>query len=277
MRPEYSIFWIDASSLATTSRSFEGLATRLSPNGSRFPNPEAARAYVFKAIEGFAEHALFVFDNYDRPGKFLNIKEFFPYPVSILCTSRHTDSKRLGDSVEIGPMPIPEGIELLLLQSGCEHTADNIRDARSIVEKLGGLALAIDQAATYISTRRIPLDAFITLYAKRRAAILKHTAANWEYRRVRSNGAEEPLSVFTTWELSSEELETSAQDRESLTHLLTISAFLETAHISEGLFKHYYEVSEAKPAWLSSFLSDGVWDEDRYQDCIVRLLGVSII
>ena len=253
------------------------MATKLSPNGSRFPNPEAARAYVFKAIEDFAEHVLFVFDNYDRPGRFSNIKDFFPYRVSILCTSRHTDSKRLGNSVEVGPMPIPEGIELLLLQSGYEHTAENVKDAHSIVEKLGCLALAIDQAATYISTRLIPLDSFITLYAKRRAAILKHTAANWEYRRVRSSGAEEPLSVFTTWEMSFEELETSAEDRESLIHLLTISAFLDTAHISEGLFKHYYEVSEPKPAWLSSFLSDDIWDQDKYQDCIVRLLGVSII
>jgi len=146
-----------------------------------------------------------------------------------------------------------------------------------VVEKLGGLALAIDQAATYISARRIPLDAFVALYAKRRAAILKHTPANWEYRKARSNGADEPLSVFTTWEMSFEELETSAEERESLIHLLTLSSFLDTANISGGLFKHYHEVSEAKPAWLSGFLNDGVWDEDRYQDCIVRLLGVSLI
>ncbi len=67
-----------------------------------------------------------------------------------------------------------------------------------MVEKLGSLALAIDQAATYISARRIPLDAFVALYAKRRAAILKHTPAIWEYRKARSNGADEALSVFTT-------------------------------------------------------------------------------
>jgi len=77
--------------------------------------------------------------------------------------------------------------------------------------------------------------------------------------------------------MSFEELETSAEERESLIHLLTLSSFLDTAHISGGLFKHYHEVFEAKPAWLSGFLNDGVWDEDRYQDCIVRLLGVSLI
>jgi len=189
---------VDALSSATTSRSFEGIATKLSPNGSRFPNPEAARTYVFKIIEDFTEPVLFVFDNFDRPGKFLNIKEFFPQRVKILCTSRHVDSKRLGKSIEVGPMPIEEGIELLLLQSGYGHIIEIVRDAHSVVEKLGGLALAIDQAATYISARRIPLDAFVALYAKRRAAILKHTPANWEYRKARSNGADEPLSVFTT-------------------------------------------------------------------------------
>ena len=72
-------------------------------------------------------------------------------------------------------MSSDEGVELLLHQSGLEKATENVENAKAITEKLGGLALAIDQAATYISARHLPLESFIELYAKRRAAILKHT------------------------------------------------------------------------------------------------------
>ena len=64
-------------------------------------------------------------------------------------------------------------MELLLLQSGYERTEEKVEDARQIVETLGGLALAIDQAATYIGARDLPLKSFAEVFAKRRSAILK--------------------------------------------------------------------------------------------------------
>lgn len=65
-----------------------------------------------------------------------------------------------------------EGIGLLLLQAGYETTDENVENARQIVEILGGLALAIDQAATYIGARHVPLKSFPEVFAKSRSAIL---------------------------------------------------------------------------------------------------------
>ena len=72
-----------------------------------------------------------------------------------------------------------EGIELLLHQAGLEKTTENLEHAKAITQELGGLALAIDQAATYINARHVPLHTFSGVYEKRRAAILKHVSFRW--------------------------------------------------------------------------------------------------
>jgi len=119
---------------------------------------------------------LFVFDNFDQPGEFATVKDFFPHGAKILFTSRHVDSKRLGNPIEVGAMSAEEGVELLLHQAGLEKTAENVENAKAITQELGGLALAIDQAATYLSARHVPLHSFSNVYEKRRAAILKHVS-----------------------------------------------------------------------------------------------------
>lgn len=53
---------------------------------------------------------------------------------------------------------------------------ENRDHAILIIQELGGLALAIDQAATYINVRKVPLDSFSGVYKKRRDAILKHVS-----------------------------------------------------------------------------------------------------
>ena len=127
-------------------------------------------------MEALNDPLLFVFDTFDQPGELTTVKNFFPYGAKIILTSRHNDSKRLGSSIEVGAMPNDEGVELLLHQAGLQHTTENIDSAIAITKQLGGLALAIDQAATYISARHVPLHAFPGVYTKRRAAIFEHVS-----------------------------------------------------------------------------------------------------
>ena len=269
------MFWVDATSAGTAFRSFEDIGAVLAP-GTNFPNPEAARTFVLKTLESFTDPFLFVFDNYDQPGEFGTVKQFFPHRASIIITSRHVDTKRLGKCFEIGGMPVDEAVELLLLQAGLEKTPDNVENAKTITDKLGNLALAIDQAATYISARHVPLNSFIDVYARRKAAILKHTPTHWEYRKAGSDETEQSLSVFTTWEMSFEQLEGTPEERESVIHLLTLGAFIDTNNVGEGLFSLYAEQQD-RPRWLDAFMNDDEWDSDRYQDSIVRLLSVSLV
>ena len=275
-RAKNSIFWVDATSIGTVNRSFEDIASKLAP-GSNFSNPEAARTFVLKAFEGLPDPVLMVFDNYDKPAEFPTIQDYLSYRAKVILSSRHLDAKRLGKVIEVGAMTSEEGIELLLLlQSGYERTEVNIEDARQIVENLGGLALAIDQAATYIGARHVPLKSFPEVFAKRRLAILKHTPTHWEYSKTRLEDRDQPLSVFTTWEMSFEQLRVTEEEREWLAHLLTLGAFVDTRDISEGLFSLYASDTNSRK-WLEYFKNGTEWDSDKYQDSIVRLLSVSLV
>lgn len=102
-RTEISIFWVDATSMGTVNRSFEGFALKLAP-GSKFSNPEATRTFVLKQLEDLSEPVLMIFDNYDKPTEFPTIRDYLPHHSKIIFNSRHTDAKRLGKDVEIGAM-----------------------------------------------------------------------------------------------------------------------------------------------------------------------------
>lgn len=73
-------------------------------------------------------------------------------------------------------------------------------EAKRIVEKLGCLPLAIDQAGSYLSMLQKPLHAFLTLFEENFNKTLskKPPAAVWQY------GEE---TVVTTWEISFKEIE----------------------------------------------------------------------
>lgn len=164
-RAGHSVFWVDAANSGTAFRSFENIGSKIAPS-SNLPNPKAARTYVLKKLETFTDPLLFVFNSFDKAGDFTTIKEFYPHGAKIIFTSRHLDSKRLGKLIEVGAMAIDEGVELLLHQAGLEKTSENVENAKAITEKLGGLALAIDQAATYINARHVPLQSFSGVYEK---------------------------------------------------------------------------------------------------------------
>ena len=102
-RTENSIFWVDATSMGTVNRSFEGIAFKLAP-GSKFPNPEAARTFVLKKFEDLSDPVLMIFDNYDKPAEFPTIRDYLPHRSKIIFNSRHTDAKRLGKGIEVGAM-----------------------------------------------------------------------------------------------------------------------------------------------------------------------------
>ena len=89
--------------MGTVNRSFDGIALKLEP-GSTFLNPEAARTFVLKKLEGLSDPVLMIFDNYDKPTEFPTIRDYLPRCSKIILNSRHTDAKRLGKDIEIGAM-----------------------------------------------------------------------------------------------------------------------------------------------------------------------------
>lgn len=179
---------------------------------------------------------------------------------NLLFTSRHRDLEELGDVIDILPMPQNIGVKLLLHRYRSININDHMAEATAIVDRLGGLALAIDQASAYMQSIRLPvqrLGTFLPQYLAQREKVLKHTASNfWKYMKTgESAQRESAISAFTTWEMSFQQLLDSwSEQRDSVAHFLTLSAFFGPSHIEETLFISHLYVSEPFPSWMDVFL-----------------------
>ena len=276
-----SIFWVDAYSPATAAQSFTSAAGVITGKKADPGDFKASLRLVRESLTTWTNHWLIVFDNFDDPTLFesRNIKEYFPHGMNgaILITTRHQDVRRLGQTISINEMSQDEGLDLLFRQVGCQKNESNSSIARDIVARLGYLALAIDQAGAYISARGLPLSLFMDHYNKRREQVLKETPRSlWEYRRKLNNAeAETSLSVFTTWELSFEQIDDTDLKGKTLKHLLTLSAFFNNTDIFEDLFMVFHGLNN--PVWMEEFGSEDAWDSFRFQDALAQLAKLSLI
>ena len=166
-----SIFWVDASSLTALKQSFSSIAGTITLNKADPNDFELNLQIVRGSLSDRTDRWLMVFDNFDDPEAFesRDIKEYFPHNKNgaVLFTSRHGDARRLGRTISTSEMSESEGLELLFRQAKCDRNESNKRIAVEIISRLGGLALAIDQAGAYISARNLPLHLFMDHYNKR--------------------------------------------------------------------------------------------------------------
>ena len=179
----------------------------------------------------------------------------------VLFTSRNRELGRFGTLLEITPMSTEEGVRLLLRGYNIHDVQKQHRDTASeIIERLGHLALAIDQAAAYIKYKRMPLDRlgdFLTIYEAERQKILSYTPKKfWEY---------EHINAFTTWELSFQQLGLGDECwKEGTAHFLTLSAFFAPTTITESLFRLYHE--RCPTDWIRIFIRNGGVQDDEESD-----------
>ena len=76
--------------------------------------------------------------------------------------------------------------------------------------------------------------------------------------------------------MSFEQLEATGRERDSIIHLLTLAAFINTNDVSEGVFGLYSQQTK-RPDWLDAFMDGGAWHSDKYQDSIVRLYSAALV
>lgn len=161
-----------------------------------------------------------------------------------------------------------DGVNLLLRGNDEDDIKANFATALDIVQRLGCLALAIDQAAAFIHYKRIPphrLGDFLETYDVQREQILSYTPNEfWEYTTVQIHGEEaqsRAINAFTTWEMSLGQLENQISlPKVEIIRLLTVSAFFNTSKIEESLFRNYFEDGGNQAQWLRIICSsnDGV-------------------
>ena len=190
----------------------------------------------------------------------------------ILFTSRHRGLGELGPIIDVPPMPDKAGVELLLHRYTGIDVNDYMSEGSTIVNRLGGLALAIDQASAYMAYKQLPIDQlsdFLAQYEAQRKKVLQHTADHfWKYMKIGDeNGRRKAINAFTTWEMSFQQLLDGWDPPSSVAHFLTVAAFLGPIHVSESLFKFHRELSEPPPDWADIFMaSRGSDDESSSSD-----------
>ena len=172
----------------------------------------------------------------------------------------------------------------LLIQQG-QTNRDISEDARTIVNKLVCHLLAVSQAGAYIRKRKLRLCDFMDHYKRRKKQILENTPQLSQYRKRLGNAEEETsLNVFTTWELSFQQLKSETPENNAKAKLLTLLAFFDEKDILEQLFAIFISNQEQVSGiatlliWLNAFSNvEGQWDSDLLEDVLIRLRDSSLL
>ncbi|KAJ7435743.1 P-loop containing nucleoside triphosphate hydrolase protein [Mycena galericulata] len=218
---------------------------------------------------------LLFFDNADDPK--INLNQYFPKCShgNILITSRNPGlCVYTGAHSLVSDMEESDAIVLLLTSAVQEMTPKNKEISAEIVKALWYLPLAIIQAGAFIA-KSGALNTYLALYSQNRARLLSekptqsHDAYAW--------------TVFTTWQISFQQLSQSAAT------LLQLCSFLHHQGIYEGIFSgaSRYKLTEYGPSQeelqkpfeiLSRFLRpDGTWDSISFVEATNELRAYSLI
>jgi tetratricopeptide (TPR) repeat protein len=228
-RDDYNvIIWLKAESRETLLSDLPTLAQLLN-----LPQkPDQGQEQIVEMIKDwFQSHTgwLLIFDNADDLAM---IRDFLPAGGQghILLTTRSQVTGNIAKRINVERMETEEGTLFLLHRAGLleDTTLDAISEverakARELVEEVGGLPLALDQAGAFIEETQCGLTGYLQLYRTRQAELLK--------RRGRLV-TDHPDSVATTWSLSFEKVE---QANPVAADLLRLCAFLDPDVIPEEM------------------------------------------
>lgn len=273
-----AVFWINASSLVSVIQSYKAVATKILKDHHGDASSENMISLVQDTLREWKRPWLCVFDNYDTPKAFepTGIHHYIPGGTEgrILFTSRHQDSARLGHRIEISVMTENESLEVLLQR--LPRNDEEARYAREIAATLGYLALALDQAGSYIRAHKVRLGDFVTHYHKCKEQIVKTIPDVWEYQTAVSDEEKgNKLKIYTTWELSFKQTTGSEQELRQKEHLLSLAAFLDVTRISERYFEAYFKPK--KREWMAILSSEDRWDRDKLGVVLAEFHKLSLI
>jgi len=230
MSDYHTIVWLHADSLQTLRVDVTTMATLLNLAETYLTDQEQ----IITAVKQWLKNTtrwLLIFDNADDPK---NIYPFIPSPCygHILITTRSQSfAAEIGaQAVEVDVMAQAEALDFLLqrariIDSTSSHTSALQTDrsmACTIVETLGRLPLALDQAGAYIQRTGCGLSRYFAVYQKEHEKLLHYPGTTVGY----------PHSIASTWSLNVEKVR---ETNPVAIDLLSLFAFLHPDNIPEAL------------------------------------------
>lgn len=125
--------------------------------------------------------------------------------------------------IELKCLTDEEGIQFLRMRTGT--AGENDSEICELVRELGGLPLALDQAAAYIRCLRQPIKEYMKKYREQKLLLLKKKKA----RNLVENTSPERLAIHTTWLLNFDHISQISKEKELgeiPTLVMKVSAFL---------------------------------------------------
>lgn len=226
------ILWIAAATLESLLSDLSRLADLLEVP-AKDPHNQQLTANAVKDYLAQQNDWLLIFDNAD------DIEMVRPYlPVGnttnghiILTTRAQAVGTTIARTVQVNEMDNEEGIHLLLKRAKLLKTGQLVDQvgpsertvAESIVTALGGLPLALDQAAAYIEETACGLSGYLKLYQTRQRDLLGRRG---------KLVIDHPETVAATWSLSFQKVES---ENKAAAELLRLCAFLAPDAIPEEI------------------------------------------
>lgn len=216
---------------------------------------------------------LVIFDNADDPK--INLGTYFPICKhgNIIITSRNDGICNLARDghCKIANLSVDDAVILLLKTAKEELTINNQIVARTIVEELGLLALAISHAGAYIHTAMCTLEEYLDMYRAESIALLKDNQ--------QQSTDSYSHSVCTTWKISVEQLSERAK------FFLKICACLHYRDISKSIFKNSLTEMSSRtdlPSMVAGFFHefghpDNGWSEYKFVETMYELQSYSLV
>lgn len=224
-----AVLWTNAESRELLISSFVRLAEVLNLPAQ----DDANQLIVVQAVQQWLQKNsrwLLILDNVED----LNLIQEFVPPVhsgNVLVTTRSHATGNFARNVELRPMPIDDGVLLLLRRAGLLTPHADLHDvsavdsalARSLVLVTVGLPLALDQAGAYIEETGRGLSDYVGLYQNYASSLLNLRG---------SSGRDHPDSVTTTFALSIDKVKAV---NPAAVELLEFCAFLHPDAIPEEM------------------------------------------
>ncbi|KAG8754097.1 hypothetical protein FRC11_006868 [Ceratobasidium sp. 423] len=216
------VFFVDASSDESIQTSLATIALNYA-RGKTYKD-------VLKWISQNGSSCLIVFDNADDPN--VNLQSYMPQSAdySVLITTRCPEFTVLAENrnavCNVSGLEENEAVELLLKTAKLSLDQMNGEETAAMYKLLKSfdyLALAVVQAGAYIQKMQLSISQYWERYSPRRQKLPEHKM------RVGLDGYSK--TVYTTWELSLNQLSSYAKE------LLYLIAFLHRDGILEEIFE----------------------------------------
>ena len=236
------VYWFSGEDDTTFENSVNDVATRLGTRSDSFGLTFSA---TLAMISRNKNPWLIVLDNMDQLNLSVNIVKLvsgtWQHDVSghLLITTRRKPTALSNDirgfdekcCLSLRCFKIEEGKKFLCRRIGVVSEEEVDIVAKKLVQQLGGLPLALEQAGAYIKSLRCPISQYLELYDSQRLRLLNRQKAT----RVSEYDSPERLAVRTTWHLNFEHIKQTVDDGKAASTFLYASAFLNPNEIQKDI------------------------------------------